>query len=100
MRFTDGNRWWLYVGSPDYIVGTSLCYRKDWWMKNHFRSVQLGEDNEFGGRARAAGQVTSVDAGDLMYATIHASNTSTRNLDSKNWLAIDAPDMRTFGVAA
>ena len=100
MRFTDGDRWWLYVGSPDYIVGTSLCYRKDWWMNNRFQSVQLGEDNDFGGRARGAGQVISVDAGDLMYATIHASNTSPRDLSSKNWLAIGAPDMRAFGVAA
>lgn len=69
-------------------------------MNNRFQSVQLGEDNDFGSRARAAGQVISVDAGDLMYATIHAGNTSTRELDSKNWLTIEVPDMRAFGVAA
>lgn len=99
MRFTDGSRWWLYRGSPDYIVGTSLCYRKEWWMKSRFLPVQLGEDNDFGEKARGAGQAVSVDARDLMYATIHAGNSSARDMDGnpKQWIPVDPP---SFGAAA
>jgi glycosyltransferase involved in cell wall biosynthesis len=85
MRFTDGARWWLYRGGPEYALGTSLCYRRDWWAKNPFPSVMVGEDNEFVKRARASSAIVSSDAGDLMYATIHPSNTSPRNIKGNNW---------------
>lgn len=85
MRFTDGARWWKYGGSPDYALGTSLCYRRDWWARNTFVSMQIGEDNAFVSAARTAGEIVSADAGKLMYATVHQSNTSPRNLKGSNW---------------
>jgi glycosyltransferase involved in cell wall biosynthesis len=80
MRFTDGVRWWLYEGSPNYALGTSLCYRREWWAAHKFKSVQVGEDNQFVAEANHARQLSSVDARDLMYATIHNANTSPRNM--------------------
>src|SRR4029077_3693751 len=84
MRFTDGDRWWQYHGERNYVLGTSLCYRKEWWGMNPFKSVQVGEDNVFTTQAWAAGQLETADAGELMYATIHAGNTSPRTLGN-NW---------------
>lgn len=84
MRFTDGERWWQYRGERHYALGTSLCYRRDWWHMNRFKSVQVGEDNFFVANAWAAGQLDTTDAGDLMHATIHAGNTSPRTLGD-NW---------------
>jgi glycosyltransferase involved in cell wall biosynthesis len=80
MRFTDGARWWQYAGPPNFALGTSLFYRRAWWMAHPFRLIQVGEDNQFVGEAHGAAQLIVADAGDLMYATIHAGNTSPRTL--------------------
>ena len=80
MRFTDGAQWWLYQGAPNYALGTSLCYQKGWWIDHRFPALQVAEDNRFVEMAAAAGQLTTVDACELMYATNHAGNTSPRNM--------------------
>jgi glycosyltransferase involved in cell wall biosynthesis len=87
IRFTDGESWWQYSGTPNYSVGTSLVYRREWWKRNRFRSVQIGEDNQFVAVASAAGELVTADAGDLMHATIHNGNTSPRKMGS-SWTAI------------
>lgn len=78
MKVTDGSRWWLYTGAPDYALGTSLVYEREWWLKYVFASVQIGEDNSFVGEARARGAIVSVDAGEMMWARIHSGNTSAK----------------------
>jgi glycosyltransferase involved in cell wall biosynthesis len=87
MRFLDGAVWWQYAGIPLYGIGTSLCYRKDWWATHNFRRKQIGEDNDFCDAARNAAQLSAADAGELMYATIHPGNTSPRN-KADNWKLI------------
>jgi glycosyltransferase involved in cell wall biosynthesis len=82
MKFTDGEQWWKYAGTPLYALGTSLCYRREWWKRNHFHAVQVGEDNQFVAVAAAAGELATVDAGEMMYATVHQGNTSRRNFGS------------------
>jgi len=89
MRFTDGVKWWKYLGTANYALGTSLCYRREFWKMNRFPSLQVGEDNQFVANAHAQRQLLTTDAGELMYATIHAGNTSPRKLGS-NWKAIAA----------
>lgn len=84
MRFTDGARWWQYEGTRNYALGTSLCYRADYWRNNRFPSLQVGEDNAMVATAWAQGQLSTADAGELMYATIHSGNTSPRNI-TDNW---------------
>jgi O-antigen biosynthesis protein len=84
MRFTDGVRWWKYEGTPNYALGTSLCYRRDWWSSHRFPAVQIGEDNQLVAAAHSAGELVTADADDLMYATIHPGNTSPRKLGD-NW---------------
>jgi len=83
LKFTDGPRWWL--GTAKDAMGTSLCYRKEWWKAHPFRYVQVGEDNYFAEHAMQSGQLTTVDAGELMWATIHAKNTSPRSLSGSGW---------------
>jgi O-antigen biosynthesis protein len=85
MRFTDGASWWRYEGSPLYVVGTSLCYRRDWWQKHPFPARMVGEDNEFVTAAACARELAVGEAGDLMHATIHPSNTSVRQLSGASW---------------
>lgn len=86
MRFTDGTKSWLYRHSnPLFAVGTSLCYLRSWWQEHPFQSKQVGEDNHFVEEAIATRAIVSVDASEMMYATIHPSNTSPRLLNSTNW---------------
>ena len=82
MRFTDGPRRWQYRGTPGFALGTSLLYRKDWWRNYPFLSLQIGEDNHFATYAAQHGQLEAADAGRMMYATIHAGNTSPRTRGS------------------
>lgn len=85
MRFTDGSDWWLYSGASCYSIGTSLCYRREWWEKHPFRSLQIGEDNQFVGEALTAGQLATAAAANLMFARIHPGNSSKKNTRSEEW---------------
>jgi O-antigen biosynthesis protein len=90
MRFTDGREWWQYSGSPGYALGTSLCYRREWWREHPFSVKQIGEDKDFASEAGRSGELELSDAGDLMYATIHPGNTSPRQLSGTNWTKLCA----------
>ena len=87
MRFTDGERWWKYTSTQTaYALGTSLCYRRDWWEQHRYPDVQVGEDNAFVAAARPV--LVSVDAGEMMHATIHPGNTSPRLIGGRQWRAL------------
>lgn len=92
MRFTDGARWWLYEGSLLFALGTSLCYRREFWQSHPFacQMPNIGEDNRFVGEAAQARELAVAEAGDLMHASIHAGNTSPRSLNHANWKLIAA----------
>lgn len=77
-----------YNGTPNFAMGTSLCYRRDWWEGHRFPALQVGEDNGFVQEAWTAQQLISVPAGDLMHATIHGGNTSPRQLTGSCWTKV------------
>ena len=89
MVFRSDTVAWLYTnGNPTYALGTSLCYRKEWWQAHPFLSIQIGEDGEFVKTAQRCDQIISADAGDLMVATVHPGNTSRRNLTASEFQKI------------
>ncbi len=92
MRFTDGKAWWSYDGTGNWALGTSLCYRKEWWRLHPFPAIHVGEDGQFVGVAQKHKQIVAVPAGDLMTATIHQSNTSPRQLSGSCWRRL--PDFK------
>lgn len=83
----QGDCWFKYCGYGDYAIGTSLMYRKSWWTDHPFRDggpgyqANVGEDSEFVKAAQRLGQLATVDADTLMYARIHATNTSIKAID-------------------
>jgi glycosyltransferase involved in cell wall biosynthesis len=79
MRFLDGADWWLCRCWSLYAIGTSLCYRREFWKAHPFPSLQIGEDNAFGDAARRAHELVCCDAGEMMFARIHPGNTSRKN---------------------
>jgi hypothetical protein len=74
-RGPNGGRW-MYSGAAQYALGTSLCYRREWWAAHKFPEYQVGEDTEFVQRARP--HLVATDAEGMMYATIHGGNTSRK----------------------
>lgn len=97
LKFTNGQNWWKYMGHPFYAIGTSLLFRRDWWIDHPFPSVHIGEDTDFSCRAHAAGQLTAVDGtadllprfgpGDMMLANMHPGN-SSKKIPGSNWMPL------------
>jgi glycosyltransferase involved in cell wall biosynthesis len=76
---------WRYKGSP---IGSSLCYRRAWWLEHPFEDRQSGQDERFAIQAGAHG--VSVDAGNFMWASVHPGNTSVRDFSKQEWTQIAA----------
>lgn len=94
MRFWEqtpiGIKWWLFWSLPHRACGTSLMYKREWWERNRFPAKQVGEDVDFVVVAHTAGALISVDARDLMHASIHSGNSSPRPLDNNQWRELPA----------
>ncbi len=88
ITFHEGDERWFYQGPPDYVVGTSLCYWRQYWQTHQFSAIMVGEDTSFTFIAMAAHQTAAADAGDLMYATSHPNNTSPREKGNAAWRKI------------
>lgn len=80
---------WKGISIP-FALGTSLCYRKDWWMTHPFLPMQVGEDLKFFQEAmRGAGRyVHTVPGGQMMVARVHDHQTSRKALTSERYCPI------------
>ncbi len=87
MKFQSLDGWYQYrFRDPGFVFGTSLMYRRDWWEKHPFGEINVGEDSAFCAAAYERNQLAEVRDLNLMYATIHAGNTSKRNVRDFPWL--------------
>lgn len=85
MEFHGATEKWLYSGTPQFVLGTSLCYRREWWHRNQFEMKHIGEDNSFVMQAAAARQLAVADGRGMMIARDHDANTSPRARHTKQW---------------
>lgn len=76
-----------YINDASYALGTSLMYRREWAIAHPFHLAEKawGEDNNFVNDARNAGELISVDAGQLMVARAHPGNTSKKDLGKQDY---------------
>lgn len=81
----------IYTGAPDYIVGTSMCYRREWWEAHKFGDLAVGEDNDFRDRARSV--LLALDGLGKMVALSHAGGTSPRVLKTKQWREVNPAEL-------
>ena len=96
MKFTDGANWWKFSLPRGLVLGTSLCFTRDWWNMHPFPTgssvfnpaSQVGEDIQFAGEAEAAGQLAECPDLGLMYASIHPGNTSKRKTCELPWVPL------------
>jgi glycosyltransferase involved in cell wall biosynthesis len=78
MTFYDEiqRRVWRYQGPLDWVVGSSLCYRKSYWADDPFPSISVGQDTYMVLQARSRHQLLPLPGLELMVARRHSSNTS------------------------
>lgn len=88
MKFTDGASWWQFRYPRGLVLGTSLLFTKAWWKKHPFLEVNIGQDVGFASDAAAENQLAEVPDLNLMYATIHAGNTSKRKMSDRGWVEL------------
>ena len=62
------------------VVGTTLCYSRQYWQKNPFLAIDVAEDKAFCARAHAQGRLAPIPLDECCIASIHPGNTSPRNL--------------------
>ena len=79
------------AGAP-WVAGNTLAYRRDFWERNKFPDVQVGEDSLFlwNGAAKA---VSDLDDPRLCVATVHAGNTSRKETGGAFWHARPAAEV-------
>lgn len=87
--FTDGTSWWRYSGDVGFAPGSSLVYEREWALRNPFLAIQIGEDGEFVKTAREHGQIVTAPSPGLLTASVHADNTSPRNLTDRFWTKLE-----------
>lgn len=78
IKFTDGSKWWQYSGDSFFAAGTSLCFRREWWLAHKFQEINCGQDEAFAAFAASRKQLAGEVDLNLMYATVHPGNTSPR----------------------
>jgi hypothetical protein len=83
--FDDGTSAWLYRGSQTCGVGSTLLYRRGYWLEQQFPALQIGEDNVFIRDAVLAGVATLADLSSEFVARDHGANTSGRNRHCQLW---------------
>lgn len=71
-----------------FCLGTSLCYRREWWKEHQFAAKNIGEDKDFRNVAlKERGRF--VASGDrLIVARIHQGNTSAKNTQTSEFRSI------------
>jgi glycosyltransferase involved in cell wall biosynthesis len=78
---------WLYEYPPSgrlWLAGGTLLYTRQFWKRNPFPNVRVGEDTRFIWNSRAA-RATEIDALDLYVALIHPANTSPKQCHGHYW---------------
>ena len=82
--------WHMPHSQVRYSLGTSLCYRREWWRHHPFPSLRVGEDIRFYQQAlrHAARLVTTVPAGTMMVARVHNHQTSRKSLNPASYMKV------------
>jgi O-antigen biosynthesis protein len=82
---TDRAWRYQYAGpNAPWVAGNTLAYRRDYWERNPFVDLQVGEDTHFvWGRARKV--VCDLADPSLCVATLHAGNTARKDVGGPFW---------------
>lgn len=85
---------WQYVydGARPWVCGGTLCYRREFWQRNRFPDIDVGEDNAFVWSDCAKRIALNENAMGYI-ATIHRDNTSPKDTGNQRWRRHPAHDV-------
>jgi len=82
--------WQMSHAPYKFALGTSLCYRREWWRHHPFPSLRIGEDIRFFQQAQreAPRLVMTVPGGQMMVARVHNQQTSRKTLNKTSYTPV------------
>jgi glycosyltransferase involved in cell wall biosynthesis len=87
---------WMYAYPPTerfWLYGNSLCYRREFWERNRFADVNVGEDTMFVWQSRGARMVALGDS-TFHVSIMHGDNVSAREASGAYWRRHDPDAVR------
>lgn len=73
-----------YSGSPAWVAGNTLVYRREAWARNRFADIQVGEDSQFVWRF-PPDRVVDLRDPSLCIGSVHAGNVSPKDTRGAFW---------------
>lgn len=91
---------WKYVydGSPAWVAGATLAYRRETWLAHPFDEIQIGEDNAF--VWKSGGKVAAHDHLRGFVSFIHPGNTSPKHTQNRRWRDFPVEEVRDILAAS
>jgi hypothetical protein len=77
------------------LVGRTLLYRRDLWLRRPFEALSSGEDARFVRRAASA-RVLTLARDDFCVGIIHRANTSPKRTSGPGWRPWDANEVKRW----
>jgi len=75
---------WIYSGAEDYVLGTSLMFKRSWWAHHQWNErFTVGSDNVFVSQAWKARQLIVSPAMDFIVSRNHGGNTNSRQYGTR-----------------
>jgi O-antigen biosynthesis protein len=90
------NQAWRYIHyrtGPRWIAGGTCCFTREFWQKNRFPELALGEDTEFIFRSHSK-RIQVLENADFYVAFIHPGNTSKKLLRDPQYTTARVDDVR------
>ena len=79
------DRAWQYIyHGGKWLAGGTFCYQKFFWKRNHFPSIDVGEDSRFIWKSRPE-KILALRDINFYVALVHAGNTSTKRTGDRWW---------------
>ncbi len=94
---TTGQAWHSVrpPGKRPWMAGSALSFRRDFWSKNPFPDLDLGEDIQFV-RSDPAAKIVPLQATTFQVDIIHGTNTSPKNSASPLWYPFPAEEIQAL----
>lgn len=77
---------YTYPEHDKYLFGATMCYKRQFWERSPYRPIRIGEDNEF---TQKDCVIAVSDYIQGFVATVHADNTSPKNMTGERWKQVD-----------
>jgi len=93
----SGQSWqYVYSGAGRaWVAGGTLCYTKNFWDKNPFLDMSIGEDSRFVWASRSK-RIVSLQNNTFYVALIHQGNTCPKQITNDRWTPFKNDEIKNY----